>query len=225
MSLTPGPYFLSEMLEADLSLTNHSHITYSLAGAEVASRCGSALTVDMMGGNAPYYTPPSVAIHPCPMAMTILKPGQIIHLRLYLPLTASGHVILTEDAQFLTTAIDLNNGSITTPGSSPLDGHWPSILININSHVPSDRTLSFHRDGSHIFVDALQGTLPHLLYLYSVTCQDFQDQGGTFTGNGIWEPIATNELSEPGCPGKNARWLFAFSAVGYSIVAGSYNSP
>ena len=220
MSLTPGPYFLSEMLAADLSLTNHSHTTYSLGGADVESLCGSALNIDVTGGSAPYYTPPPMFYPPiaCPLTMTILKPGQTIHLRQYLPLIASGHVTLTEGALCLVKV----NGSGTTNGPCPLDGYWPSIHINVNSRVPSDRMISFHRSGSHVFVDAPGGARSRLLYLYSVTCQDFRDQGGSGTGNFIWEPIPTNEVKEPGCPGKNVKWTFAFSAVGYSIVSGSY---
>ena len=223
MSLTSGPYFISEMLTADLSLTNLSHTTYSLAGADVERFCGSALNVDVTGGSAPYYTPPPMFYPPipCPFTMTILKPGQTIHLRQYLPLIASGHVTLTEGAQCLVKV----NGSGTTNGPCPLDGHWPSIHINVNSRVPSDRMISFHRSGSHVFVDAPGGVRSRLLYLYSVTCQDFQDQGGSGTGNFIWEPIPTNEVNEPGCSGKNVKWTFAFSAVGYSIVAGSYTTP
>src|SRR5579884_1140704 len=58
MRITPGPYFLSELFAADLSLTNHTQKTFTLEGPYVAGGCGAALFLDMTGGNAPDYTLP-----------------------------------------------------------------------------------------------------------------------------------------------------------------------
>ncbi|MEO8970728.1 MAG: hypothetical protein ABI406_03900, partial [Ktedonobacteraceae bacterium] len=46
-----------------------------------------------------------------------------------IPLTDSGHVLLTEEARFLVTKKTANQGTFTTGGPSPLDGHWPSLHL------------------------------------------------------------------------------------------------
>lgn len=96
------------------------------------------------------------------------------------------------------------------------------MQINVSSKVPVDRKLSFKRVGSHIIVAAPLEARSHLVYLYGVGCQDFQDPGSTGSGNYGWESIATNQVNAPGCPGKNVHWRFAFGAPGYAVVYGSY---
>ena len=221
--LTPGPYFLSEMLAADISLTNHTTKTFYVGIPFVGSPCGYVTGITMTGGGAPHYTIPIATQHRCPFSSyaTVLKPGQKLTVRKYLPLTDSGLVTLTAETPFFTK--NANNGfpfSATT--TSPLAGHWPSIKINVNSRIPTDRQLSFKIQGSHVTVTAPQGVQLHLLYLYGVSCQDFHDAGTTGTGNFAWEPISTNQVSVPGCPGKNVQWAFAFSAPGYATVVENY---
>lgn len=48
MHVTPGPYFLSELLAIDLALTNHTNGIVTLAGSREVGTCGSA-----------FYAPPS----------------------------------------------------------------------------------------------------------------------------------------------------------------------
>ncbi len=43
LRVVPGPYFLSELLPVDITLTNHSHTTYQLEGFPVANPCDQAL--------------------------------------------------------------------------------------------------------------------------------------------------------------------------------------
>src|SRR6266436_739988 len=54
MRVTPGPYFLSEMLEVELSVTNHSHntlvVTFLPPNKSCTSELPALLTVMMTGG-------------------------------------------------------------------------------------------------------------------------------------------------------------------------------
>jgi hypothetical protein len=223
LSLTPGPYFLSEMLAADISLTNHSKTTYYVGIPFVGSPCGYATGVAMTGGGAPHYQIPISTDHSCPGGFDgrALKPGQTVTARKYLPLTDSGHLTLTAETTFLTRKVD-NVFDYYTSVSGPFDRHWPTAQINVNSSIRADRQLSFKIQGTHVIVTAPQGAQLHLLYLYGVSCQDFHDAGSTGTGNYGWEAISTNQVNVPGCPGKNVQWSFAFSAPGYATVVGNY---
>jgi hypothetical protein len=52
MTVTPGPYFMGELLVVDLSLTNSSSTTYTLAGAAEADPCGGAVYATISGGTS-----------------------------------------------------------------------------------------------------------------------------------------------------------------------------
>ena len=54
MTVTPGPYFLGELLQVDLSLTNSSLTTYTLGGPSVSGICGGAVYVNTVGGTGPF---------------------------------------------------------------------------------------------------------------------------------------------------------------------------
>lgn len=226
MSITPGPYFLSEMLAADISLTNHTHTTFSVGVPFVESQCGYTPGIVMNGGDAPYYVIPIATQHSCPGIYNriSLRPGQIITVHKYLPLTASGQVTLTTEVSLLITTIDAHGNQISTSASNPLNGHWPSIQINVHSVVPADRKLSFRREGPHIIVISPLGAQSHLVYLYGIWCQDSQNSGITSSGNYGWEPLSTNEVNEPSCPARNLHWQVAFGSPGYAITSGSYTS-
>jgi hypothetical protein len=223
LRLTPGPYFLSEMLAADISLTNTTSKTYYVGIPFINSACGYTTGITITGGGAPHYQIPISTDHSCPYipAATTLKPGQTLTASKYVPLTDSGRMTLTAETAFYTKNASNSFPSYTsTP--APLDGHWPTAQINVNSSIPADRQLSFKIQGSHVIVTAPQGIPPHLLYLYGVSCQDFHDTGGTGTGNYGWEAISSNQVSVPGCPGKNVQWSFAFASPGYATVTGNY---
>lgn len=202
MRLTPGPYFLSELIAVDFSLTNYTLTTFSLQGVPVATPCDPALFTQMAGGGPPHYTLPVHQFIDCPFSMTELKPGRAITIRQYVTLTDSGQVTLTEGARFLTTKVDTSGNQFTTNGPSPLDGYWPAASVAVSAHIPPDRELSFRQEGARVIVSAPPWAQSHLLYLYNISCQDFQGPGGTGSGDVDWRPLSTNAVSEPGCPGK-----------------------
>ncbi len=223
MSLTAGPYFLSEMLAVDISLTNHTNATDYIGLPFTGNPCGYWAGITVTGGNKPDYTIPIATDHSCPMSRetTPLKPGQTLTVHKYMPLTSSGKQTLTAE----TTFYNKNQGPNPLPVrvSPPLEQHWPSIQISVSPAIPSDRQLSFTREGTQIVVNAPTGTPSNLVYLYGVRCDDFNNDGGsTGTGNYGWEPISTNKVNQPGCPGKNIHWYFAFGAPAYGVVTGSY---
>lgn len=222
LTVTGGPYFLGEMIEADISLTNHSRTTYLMQGVPAANPCEQALGVGTAGGGAPHVPPPPLGVMSCPFISTQFHPAQTIAIHQYIALTDSGKIILTAGASFLSETTNGQGVKNITNGSDPLKGHWPSLTINVSPHVPTGRQLSFQLQGTHVIVSGPSWALAHLLYLYTVNCQDFHDQGGTGTGNFMWEHLSTNTAGLPGCPGKNLHWNFAFAAVGYTMVVGHY---
>jgi hypothetical protein len=218
LSVTPGPYFLSELVLADMSLTNYTHTTFILAGLRETTLCDPALRLYQTGGESPHYTIPlhgEIVFH-CPhipAGGTPFKPGQTVTIQQYEPLTSSGHVTLTAKAEFL----KIEGGNIMQ-AKSPLDGHWPSLQIQVASHIPSDRLFSLHLKGSQVLIDAPPTV--HLVYRFIETC------GITSVGSPTWEPISTRVLNVPGnlvgCPAKDVRWQYVVSAAGYAIVGGKY---
>ncbi|HVB26147.1 MAG TPA: hypothetical protein VNG51_29680 [Ktedonobacteraceae bacterium] len=225
LTIIGGPYFLSELLQVDITLTNHSHTTFLLQGVPASNPCDQAIWVNytLTGANTAHYSVPASGGMSCPFMMSQFKPGQTIVIRQYIPLTDSGNILLSEEARFLVTKSTPNQGKSITDGPSPLDGRWPSLHINVASRVPSNRVITLHRVGSKVFVNAPAAVRSRLLYLYSVGCQDLHDPGNTASGNFSWTSTGTT-IGVPGCPGKNVRWMYAVSAPGYAITTGSYTS-
>jgi hypothetical protein len=222
-SLMPGPYFLSELLAAQISLTNHTDKTAYVGLPFGGSACGYVTGIQVTGEDNPQFVIPIPTVHSCPFSIndTAIKPGQTLTVVKYLPLTNSGHLTLTAETEFYSSAFQPPYQFPKQIGS-PLDGHWPTMSINVTSKIPAGRTISYHRVGSRIFIDAPRP----VQYLYSVYCYDFNNDGGTTgTGDYGWESLTKNVVGEPGCPGKNVHWAFAFGLPGYGIVQGSVIFP
>jgi hypothetical protein len=225
MRLTPGPYFLSELTVADMTLTNHTQKTFTLQGPLSSTPCGAAVGLDMTGGTAPNDSIlPASGVVPCPFTQTQFKPGETLTFHQYIPLLSSGAITLTPGARFL--QIQIENGIQTlTNAKDPLDGHWPSIKIHVSSRVPVDRKITLQQDGAQVQINAPAPARSHLNYIYSVTCDAFQ--GGTVGGTSGWESISTTTLHEPDCGdygNKNIYWYFGVSSPGYAIVSGKYHA-
>jgi hypothetical protein len=234
--VTPGPYFLRELIAIDLSLTNQTgHSVRIAGGSKPDSVCSSsALSVQIHGG-PPHDALPRLVIG-CldPLYVTTLAPGQTLSMRYYLPVTAGSAVTVAMGGM----------GGIHQGG--PLDGHWPAISIQVAPQPPADRIITLQDQGARVIVQAPPAALAHLLYRESFTC----DQGLMET-TAEWTPLAAPALSQPdclvaatscprisaepllsgtplpspiACPAKNVHWLYMVSAPGYAITSGSRNT-
>jgi len=209
--VTRGPYFLSELLSVDVSLTNHTHMTVELVGTNKAdSLCfSSALSAQITGGSTPSYTLPGIVVACAqPLYVTWLAPGQTLTIHYYLPVTKSGEVTITM-------------GPMRGPPrlASPLDGYWPSLRIHVDPQVPSNRMLSLHAQGTQVMIQAPPAARAHLLYRESITCDRYGDGS-----HADWTPLATTVLSQPACPTAHKHWEYIVSAPGYAIVTGKRDS-
>lgn len=226
LSITPGPYFLSEMLAADISLTNHTQSTVYVGIPFAGSACGYTTGVQVTGQDAPEFMVPISMDHSCPAFndSTPIKAGQTLTVQKYLTIQNAGKLTLTAETSFYEGSRRSNN-LFPKAAPNPLAGHWPSLQITVSSKVPADRKISYQRNGSRVFIDAPSDAQHPLLYLYGVSCSDYNDQGGTGSGNYGWQALQKNVVGEPGCPGKNVQWSFAFGLPGYGIVQGSVTFP
>lgn len=226
MQNTPGPYFLSELFVADMTLTNHTQTTFTLEGPSSSGPCGSALYLAMSNGTAPKFTLPVSAVHSCPYMQTQLKPGETLIFHQFTPLSSSGDITLTPGANFSQRQIDSNGSQTITDAKNPLNGHWPSIKIHVNPRVPIDRKISLQQDDTQVQVNAPAPARSHLYYIYNVTCDAFQ--GGTVgTGNFGWEHLSTTTLHQPDCGdygNQNIYWYYGISSPGYAIVSGQHHT-
>jgi hypothetical protein len=228
MQVTPGPYFLGELLAANLSLRNDSRTTYTLAGPSVAGGCGAAVFLEMTGGSGggPQYVLPVADSHSCPFMTSLLTPGKTMTLHEFLPVPYSGEVTMEAGARFLQTVTGSDGSQSITSAHSPLDGLWPSLKVSVATTTPADRQITLQREGTQVQIHAPLAARTHLHYLYTVTCNAFQ--GGTVdTGSYVWGLISTATVREPNCGdyGSQAiRWSYAVSAPGYAIASGSMDS-
>lgn len=229
MQVTPGPYFLGELLAANLSLRNNSRSTYTLAGPSVAGACGAAVFVTITGASGdgrPQYVLPVVTVHSCPFMTSKLAPGETIALHEFLPVSNSGEVTLQASARFLQSVTGPDGSQSITSAHSPLDGLWPSLKVSVDAATPLDRQITLQREGTQVQINAPRAARSHLYYIYTVTCNAFQ--GGTVgTGNSAWEPISTAIVQEPDCGdygSKTIQWSYAVSAPGYAIASGQVDS-
>lgn len=203
--LIGGPYFLSELLPIDVSLTNHTHQPVVLDGVNhTADLCfSSALMVQVTAGGNPSYTFPRLDVA-CtqPAFFTEVKPGQTITIHQYIPLTRS-------------RAVTLTMGPSTSYRADPLNGRWPTVHIQVNPQVPQNRVLSLQSRQRQVVIGIPAGAKAHLLYMQTMSCERYFDSSGS-----RWTPLATTVLHEPACPTTHPHWEYIVSAPGYPIVSG-----
>lgn len=217
LRITSGPYFLSELLGVQITLTNHSNKSFLLDGfATDINYCDGVFRVNAVGSDEPHYNfPINIEYMSCPGAQTQLDVGKTFMVPGYVPLTKSGQVTITSEARFLSVAKDTTGHELITGGNGPLDGHWPAIHIFVSA---IDRTLPVQQQGSQITIDAPTAIQSHVVYFYSVSCVA---QIGT---NGKWTLVTTQTLQQPECSGANKHWSFAVSAPGYAIASGEIST-
>ncbi|BCL81719.1 hypothetical protein ccbrp13_41840 [Ktedonobacteria bacterium brp13] len=217
MQITPGPYFLSELLEVRLTLTNHNKTSFEVDGVLANVPCTGALGVAVTGGSKPQYLMPiNNAFMSCPPAMSSLNPGQTVSILQDFPLTMSGSMTLAFAVKF-THLIKKN----TYTDFDPLGGHAPALHIVVVPKIPIDRVLSLQWIGPLVNINAPADA--HTNFRYYYICRNFVavDGGFTETGNFIWQSFTQSSLNLPMCSGLVSQWQFSVGAPGFSVANGS----
>jgi hypothetical protein len=212
LGMTPGPYFLSELVSVTLTLTNHSQHRVMLGGPPAINTCNGAFNVTMTGGHEPHYDLPGRNfMMSCPPGISTLDRNQSLNVQGYLPLTRSGTVTVTIETRVFTIPQN-QHGTINTQGPGQVDD-WSAIALTVAAQIPSDRLLSLQAQGNTVKVNVSASMRPHLVYFYTVTCMH-----GSGTNDG-WEPLKATILPEPYCDDPLRHWTYAVSAPGYAIAA------
>lgn len=222
LQFSPGPYFLREFTIAQLTLTNQSHTTYQTAGD-----CGEALSLNLTGSGGPTYAlpfPDTSTWCPGPIPRPF-APGQVLRETIYLPLTVSGDATLTAHVSLGSFTTDAKGITYLNTSDGPFTGHSPALHLSIAPTVPADRTLSLSQtteDGAPVVTaggsPAIQG---NIYELDDLACGDPTGHGEITDGGPIgWDRLYGMSIGEPGCPGPNEVWAYAFAAPGYAIATG-----
>ncbi|HEV2583226.1 MAG TPA: hypothetical protein VGT44_20360, partial [Ktedonobacteraceae bacterium] len=238
MWITPGPYFLGEMLVADLSLTNYAETTYllqgwpSVPGFETQAACHPPFAVHVTGGSP---TDPAIgnAIAylancwdgPGSNGTVQVQPGQTINFHQVIALTSSGNVTLSVQGVFQQAVLETNGVNIVN-GTGPLDGHWPALHITVASQSPPARVISLQRDGLQVRVVAPPALNNQMLYWPTTSC-------GHAGGGSSWAAwiALPSETITPDCGGPVTvtpelvnSWVFIVGAPGYAFALEKYPS-
>lgn len=220
LGITSGPYFVGEMLEVNITLANHTSQAQWVASPFTNSACGYAAGVAMLEGLKPTIELPETD-HSCPSGAgksLLILPGKTLHAQKYFVLQWSGNITLTSYIDF--RELNKNQGyQWYQPAKSPLDGHWPTLHLQVASQVPQDRQLTAHLKGNQITVDA-PANAP-LQYLFGVSCTNGPGSGSEYTGNYGWQPLQSTTINSPACSMKHITWSYAIGTPGYSIAAGN----
>lgn len=241
MRVAPGPYFLNEMLAADLTLTNHSQTPYLLEGTWdnpgiPDDHCHLPLKVVMTGGDSPRDTglerdiASAISCFSSTPGTTQVLPNQTITISQYLALTSSGSVTLQMQGTFQTPTLGQDGIIHIVSTTGLLDGHWPSVRISVQAQVPAQRLISLHAQPAQVVVDAPPAARGRLLYLSTYDCVD--RNSSQHGGRGYWSKLPGTVIEKPQCGysvingtptyAKFVRWVYVVGAPGYSIVAGTY---
>ncbi|GHO77984.1 hypothetical protein KSD_57550 [Ktedonobacter sp. SOSP1-85] len=216
LGITPGPYFIGEMLEVNITLTNHTSKVQWVASPFGINPCGYATGIDMQEDLKPAFELPLTG-HSCPANFgqpLQISPTQTLSTQKYFVLQWSGSITLTSAIRFL----EPNKDQWYQPMKSPLEGHWPTLHIHVASQVPQDRQLTAHVMDNSITVDA--PTQVHLQYLFGVSCTNGPGSGSEETGNYGWQPLKSSTVNRPACSMKHITWSYAIGAPGYAIASG-----
>lgn len=229
LAITPGPYFLSEMLEVQVTLVNNSTKNVYPGLPFVGGSCGYYPGVEINYTGNPEFDIPITFDHSCPYIPArplTLKPGQSASITRYAPLQKSGQLIITVPANFYTgpASQQLFPGPTAVPnpfGSQGLVAH-----IQVAKAIPANLKIPFRVQGYYAIAEPPKSAKGPLLYAYSIGCQDYNNDGGsTWSGNFGWDTLTNAAVRRPGCPGKNLQWSFAFAIPGYAVAVGSDNDP
>lgn len=226
IDVPPGPYFLSELLEVQMTLANQSQTTYHVQGSPAPSYCDSALWVGQSGGGPPTYQWPTFPVMSCAELGSTLAPGEQWSIVQFYPVTSSGRVTLSAHAAFSTiVSTEPGGGTVSTGGPGPFTQGWPSLTIQVSPQVSANHTIALAAANGRLTVSPPSGAGAHLYYIYEASCTAGSGGGGEYETNGYWRPISSTVLAEPSCQGTQERWQYSVAAPGYAIASGVLDGP
>ncbi len=234
LEITPGPYFLDEVLEVDLSITNVTHTAYWLyPNVGKNSPCFKLLNIATTGGGSPHVTDfehywdslpwpspnCSSLVHSLPTSGILVPANQMLGIPHYYQLTSSGWVILTTQLDALEVNAVSRHGT-NIPASFP----WGSLSIFVSSHIPSDRQLTVKQQQTQVVVSGPPAVKGHLLGKIGSVCPDF----GLYI-EGLGEPSAPPVVLKPAavaCGNNGPKplwWTYVVGAPGFPVYFGKVN--
>jgi hypothetical protein len=231
--ITPGPYFLGELLEVDLSITNHTHTTYWLGSTVSTSPCPGILKITTIGGGSPHVAnfqrswasiPETMFkcntpfVPPLPLGVRVAA-NHTITIKQYALLTNSGHLTLTANVAFQKTTNEFG-GHFTLDISTTA-----SLQLFVSALAPLDRQLSVNEQKTQVVVAVPPAITGHLLYETGFVCS--QGDSGVYetgVGAGLRPTIV---VRMPRCtsatPQKVLWWVYVVGVPGYALVSGKVN--
>lgn len=231
-AITPGPYFLSEMLGIELTLTNQSQNVIYAGTPFKGSACGYFSGIVITGGHGPTYQLPISFDHSCPPGLSrgiLLQPGKSITVHTYEPLLSSGALTVTAQIGLLQRTKNPAPGAFQFQPIDVFNEDWPATHIQVSSTIPDDRQLSLQQDGDKVNITGPQAAQSDVVYAYGLGCGSMATGDATGTGNYSWTKVAKSAapVSPPQddyCAGKKIVWTYAFAAPGYALTLGTFRS-
>lgn len=225
LRLSRGPYFLSELVAARITLANDTHAPVKLQGAPMANDCSQALTVALAGGGPPTYALPTRGFVSCPLISSVLHPGQMWTIDELLPLTASGSVTLTASAHFIVSATGPGGARYETSSDGPFAGRWPTLHIAVAATVPVGHAIILRpatTATTHQVGVSTSGAAAARFYAISdIVCAD-TGQGFSERPDLTWRPVSGTTLTQPSCSGSKPVWTYSVGTPGFAIASGNY---
>jgi hypothetical protein len=233
LKITPGPYFLGELLEVDLSITNHTHTDYWLTPEGFPC---SLLRVMIIGGGSPHATdvqrswnglpkllecnwPWSASISPMVVQLSV---NQTTTIKQYVQLTSSGHITLVAMDNLRRTTNE--SGRNSTPDTDMVI----SLHLFVSPLVPSDRQLSLKEQKTLVIISGPPAVRGKLIGEWDTAC--------TQSGRGVIGPGAISDVTVIAAPSpcifkvttltifdKRLWWAYVVGAPGYDLVSGRVN--
>ena len=229
IKVPPGPYFLSEMLEVQITfVNNNSQASFQMLGPR-GETCPGSFKAVMTGGESPYDTTLKnnlAAQHTCVNSRDmVFQPGWGANGPSFVALTSSGHVTLTAQAGFQKGFYDKQRGYHPDTTVSPFEGQSPSLQITVQTQVPPDRSITVHQQGSQVIVDAPPNA-NQLVYMETANCSPTDRRT-------YWNDLYSTTLPPPDCgtssmngtstPNKLLWWTYVVGEPGYAMVSGVVN--
>lgn len=236
LELTPGPYFVGELLEADLLIYNQSHTTYWLT-PEPTSTCPEMLKITTTGGGSPYASDvqrnwnglPDLLKCSSPLSRSLISgirvsSHQTITIKQYVQLTSSGHVTLAAQLAAIKVTNEHGASGYIIPASTPLT----HLQLHVSSLVPSDRQLFVKEQKTQVVVSGPLAIRDQLLGEWATSC--------TQAGRGVSGPFSIPGIMVTAMPppcifavttltvfDKRLWWVYVVGAPGYALVSGRVN--